>query len=362
MAAAEATAGFQAPRFPVGRTFVGPWFDALVIGGGLSLVATAVLLLRHDARALIEPTALLYPATLLVCQHAHFAASTVRLYTREGAFERWPFLTMGFPLLTFAMVGFAIWQADLLGRHAMSLFLTWSPYHYAAQSYGLSLMYAYRSGTAIAPAEKRVWRLVALCPFVLNFMGAPHVGLQWLIPVEWIQQSDVARTAVYYSLHALQVLTIATPLALYAWYRRRSQPMPLISLLILLSNGVWFVVLTPMDAFFVATAAHGLQYLAITTIFHVKDRTARPGNTRSGWWHGATFYAACVVLGYGLFSVTPLGFFAASGRWSASLMMMLVAINLHHFIVDAYIWKLSGGDRNRRVVQGSGLTGPSGAA
>jgi hypothetical protein len=354
MAVAEATAGFPSPRFPLGRTFVGPWFDALVIGGGLSLVATAILVVRADARALIEPHTLVYPATLLVCQYAHFAASTMRLYTREGASERWPFLTMGFPLLTFGLVALAIWQAELLGRHVTALFLTWSPYHYAAQSYGLSLMYAYRSGCRISPRQKRVWWGVALCPFLLNFMGAPHVGLQWLVPIEWIQQSDLLRPTVYYGLYLLQALTLIGPIALFAWFRRGAAPMPLMSLLILMSNGIWFVFLTPMDAFFVATAGHGLQYLAITTIFHVKDGTARPGNTRSGWWYGVTFYGACVALGYALFSVTPLGFFAASGRWSASLMMVLAAINLHHFIVDGFIWKLSGGDKNRRVVESGG--------
>ena len=35
---------------------------------------------------------------------------------------------------------------ERLGTQLHSLYLTWSPYHYAAQAYGLAVMYCYRSG------------------------------------------------------------------------------------------------------------------------------------------------------------------------------------------------------------------------
>ena len=34
----------------------------------------------------------------------------------------------------------------------------------------------------------------------------------------------------------------------------------------------------------------------------------------------------------------------------ASYFLVVAAINIHHFIVDAYIWKLRPGDSNRRLV------------
>ena len=51
-----------------------------------------------------------------------------------------------------------------------------------------------------------------------------------------------------------------------------------------------------------------------------------------------------------LFNCLPLAYvFAGFGRVEATL-LVVAAINLHHFIVDAFIWRLKRGDANRRVV------------
>ena len=34
-----------------------------------------------------------------------------------------------------------------------------------------------------------------------------------------------------------------------------------------------------------------------------------------------------------------------------SVLLVVAVINIHHFIVDAYIWKLTPGGTNRRVLQ-----------
>jgi hypothetical protein len=348
MAAAAQTAS-AAPAW-LGRCFVSPTFDALLIGGGLSLAATALVASSPVVQEWLAVDDSAFPWILLVCQFAHFGASTVRLYTKPGARQRWPFLTLGFPLLSLGVLPFAIWQATLLGPHLTKLYLTWSPYHYAAQTYGLSLMYAYRSGCSVGAREKSLWWYVALCPFLLNFLGSSEIGLQWFVPSSWIRSTPFATSTLILAVRALQVLAIATPLLLFAFLWRRGTQLPLISLLILLSNAVWFVFLHPLQAFFVATAAHGLQYLAIAIIFHVRERTAMPGNTHGPLYHALWFYGASVALGYGLFSVLPLGFLSAGFGFVESTLLVAAAINVHHFIVDAFIWRLSGGDANRRVV------------
>jgi hypothetical protein len=35
------------------------------------------------------------------------------------------------------------------------------------------------------------------------------------------------------------------------------------------------------------------------------------------------------------------------------MLMVIAAINIHHFIVDAFIWRFSKGGRNRRIVDGA---------
>src|SRR5262249_48012326 len=110
--------------------------------------------------------------------------STVRLYTKPGAFDDFPILTLAFPLLTLALTSLFIVFAASLGRHVQALYLTWSPYHYAAQTFGLATMYAYRSGCALD--RKEWWPLRAPCmpPLAHSLLsGAPlGSGLGWLLP------------------------------------------------------------------------------------------------------------------------------------------------------------------------------------
>jgi hypothetical protein len=58
-----------------------------------------------------------------------------------------------------------------------------------------------------------------------------------------------------------------------------------------------------------------------------------------------------ILLGYGLFYCLPWGFYMAGFGLTESILLCVVAINLHHFIVDAYIWRLKKGDRNRAIVE-----------
>ena len=60
---------------------------------------------------------------------------------------------------------------EAVGRHALGLTLTWSAYHYAAQAYGLSVLYAYRSGCQLSGNDKRLLWGVSLLPFVIGMSG-----------------------------------------------------------------------------------------------------------------------------------------------------------------------------------------------
>jgi hypothetical protein len=139
-----------------GRTFVHPLFDYLVIGGGASLVTLAIAA-RNDGLFLggvtLAGTAISVQwAVALACNSAHFAASSVRLYTKPGSFESLPFVTMALPLIALVLLTLAVFEAETLGPQIQALYLTWSPYHYAAQAYGLALM------TATGPAACSIRR------------------------------------------------------------------------------------------------------------------------------------------------------------------------------------------------------------
>ncbi len=340
----------------LGRTFLHPAFDYLVIGGGLSLVLTAFLSARGPARGLAFIGVGL-PAFLFFSNLAHFAASTVRLYTKPRAFETYRFLTMAFPLVSLAVLTLAIWQAEGLGANLQALYLTWSPYHYAAQAYGLAVMYCYRSGCELTGGEKRLLRGTCLLPFLFSFLSTSGSGIEWFVsPLSFVEHPawHLARGLLGF---ALGLLSLLLPVGFFALIMHRGKSMPLISLLVVAANGVWWVALTYMDAFIWATVFHGLQYLAITLIFHVRERLKEPAN-RHGWLHHALrFYGLSVLLGYGLFQLLPFGYTALGFGWAESVLLVVAAINVHHFIVDAYIWRLRQ-DPNYAVVTGAPAYSP----
>jgi hypothetical protein len=54
----------------------------------------------------------------------------------------------------------------VLGRNLHSFYLTWSPYHHAAQAYGLAVVYAYRSGCLLGARDKKLLGWVSMLPFL----------------------------------------------------------------------------------------------------------------------------------------------------------------------------------------------------
>jgi hypothetical protein len=131
--------------------------------------------------------------------------------------------------------------------------------------------------------------------------------------------------------------------------------MPLISLLVVVANGIWWITLVHIHAFLWATIFHGIQYLVIVAIFHVKDQEALPENQHGRLYHSARFYGVSLVLAYALFHLLPRGYVWAGFGYTESLLLVVAAINLHHFIVDGFIWRLGRGGSNRRIVD-EGLT------
>jgi hypothetical protein len=150
----------------------------------------------------------------------------------------------------------------------------------------------------------------------------------------------------------LQVFGIASfvaPLVIFVRSQKGPGRMPVISLLVMMANAAWWIALTMMDAFVWATVFHGLQYLAIVTIFQVKE-DLRHAPARPWWAYALRFYLACLALGYLLFQASPHAFVLAGFSYAQSLLLVVATINIHHFIVDAYIWRLRK-DPNYAVVK-----------
>ena len=346
MTTAELTVAVRRPVF--GKVFFHPLIDALFIAGGFSLVPILVAGWGPWPVALGNTSKLMI-FVLFNC--AHFASSTVRFYTKPDTAASHGFLAYGFPLIAVLVILIASALPDLVGRHFTALYLTWSPFHYAAQAYGLALMYSYRSGLSFSQVEKRCLWWICMLPFLralLNFddtsitevMGVS--GIRWLLPTSLVSNSGVVVESMRWIVSGMTPLVFALPIGFAVLRRGR---LPIISLVLVLTNGLWLVAYSRFDAAVWPTVAHSLQYLLVVTYVHAKDYPRSASRIGSPGFHMASFYGMSLVLAAFLFYVLPSLVHTAGGwigqQWDAThcVLMTVTAINLHHFIIDGYIWR-----------------------
>lgn len=334
-----------------GRLFVNAPFDYLLIGGGLSLIAVGAMLWLDPAA--VDPRWLV--VMILCANSAHFAASTMRLYTKPGAFQQWPFLTMVLPLLSVVAVTVGVAWPEYVGWNLNALYLTWSPFHYAAQAFGLACMYHYRSGGSLDRVERNLVYATCMLPFLYALVDAAttsRTGLGWFLPRSVLISHPAVGMLFESASDALAVLIFAAPLVVAVRLARNGRnALPLISWLIILTNGIWWVVFRYLEAFAWATVFHGIQYLAIVMLFHAKERTAMTGNRHGAAYHALVFYGACLVLGYLIFNVWPYAYVGLGYGFAESMLTCAAVINIHHFVVDRYIWRVRRDASNEAVVR-----------
>ena len=338
---------FHLPQF--GTSFFNPVVDLLLICGGFSVPLLLLAGLGLD----LHTEGTLQLGFLVLFNYAHFTSSTVRLYTKPGATARHRFLAYGFPAVVSGIAVLAIAFPEAVGGHFMALVLTWSPYHYAAQAYGLALMYSYRSGMTFSAAEKRWLWWICMLPFiravldiddssVAEMMGVG--GALWLLPESMLAGGSMLGDGLRALVSVLTPVVFILPVAYACMGRSR---LPLVALVLVMVNTLWMTAFTLFDAVVWATIAHSIQYLLVVTIADIKDHQgASPGAARPDpWLRVAYFYGISIVLGLGLFLAVPVliqksaVLFGLTWGIGQCYLMVVAALNLHHFILDAYIWR-----------------------
>jgi hypothetical protein len=66
---------------------------------------------------------------------------------------------------------------------------------------------------------------------------------------------------------------------------------------------------------------------------------AQPNNKFGAGYHVMTFYGMSMILGMVLFLVWPWMYIPFGFELEAAILMTVATVNLHHFIVDGYIWR-----------------------
>ena len=315
-----------------GKSFLHPGVDFLLIAGGLSLLLMPLIL---AVPTLTPADRMVRLIVFLLFNGAHFASSSVRLYTKQGVANEHRFLAYGTPLVGALVVTLSIYRPEELGTHLWALFMTWSPYHYAAQAFGLAVMYCYRSGVRLEPWEKKLIWWVAMVPFVRAFLMAPEAGLEWFVPQTYLTDVPAVATSLSVGRNLLAGAVMILPLILF--FRTR---IPIISVLLLVSNGMWWLTLSYSDAWFWAAIFHSIQYLGIVMYVHAQDRQRiDQQHAKPGWVYATRFYLASSGLALALFVGWPLLYNQMGFGFEVSYTMVAAAVSIHHFLVDGYIWR-----------------------
>ena len=325
----------------------------LIIGcGGWSL---PLLILPYFFGGIGQTGALAFSTLSLVVNYPHYMATIYRAYRTREEIARYRVVTLYCTLLLIALM-IAAHQFYGLIPWLMTIYLTWSPWHYMGQNFGLMMMFVHRNELKVNRRDRNVLWIAFVASYILIFLrvhtnpsndpflislGLPSylmdvlripltvVFFAGMIPlVRLIRQAGAKRKRD--SAQPQELAAMLAPLTLYAtqflW-----AVMPTV-LFFLNRFGV------PQIAYSVSILAimHCAQYLWITNYY-----ARREANAVERTWHWQTYFVVLVIGGVALFIPGPwLASYAFGRDFAMSAMIFTAVVNIHHFVVDGAIWKL----------------------
>ena len=345
--------------------------DLLLGCGGLYAVFLGIFAIGGESLRALQPS-YLFPLCALLISTPHYGATLLRVYEQRKERRAYAIFAVWITAALCALFVVGVHHAPTAAV-LLTIYMTWSPWHYTGQNFGLSVLFLRRRG--IDPgAEGRRWLYVSfVSSYVLSFLvmhgadlrgndsplaysGAQIAFISLDLPATLMQLALPASAAVYLG---------ATAAAAFFLLRRASALALLPTLLLVVTQGLWFTFpllvhqagittgLDPIDRhytdyFFWAAIGHAVQYLWITS-YTVRSQPRSHAEAGSEWRGLPIYFGKTLVAGLALFTL-PVVVFApdALGRasFTAGLGILLTAmINIHHFILDGAIWKL----RNPRV-------------
>jgi hypothetical protein len=341
------------------RWLFGPVPD-LLLGCGVAYLAVFALLTAQGAGMQALLPIGFAPLVYLVTSAPHYGATLLRVYERREDRSSYVFFSV-WATLALAALFFAGLHSVVVGSWILTIYLTWSPWHYSGQNYGIALLFLRRRGVEVTPGAKRLLRTSFWLSFALTFLAlhgaepaasyAPQgfTGMVYqLLPLGLPTPVVSAAMSAVGAVYALVLAAVAVQLLRRAPLRDLAPALVLIG-----TQALWFSVpplvrqfgvlqgVDPLSAahasyaFVWIAVGHALQYLWITAYYaRSSGRAPRLGG----------FYARALLAGIALWTLPTLVFApGVLGRlpYDAGLAMLVGAIvNLHHFVLDGAIWKL----------------------
>ena len=353
------------------RWLFGPAAD-LSLGCGLLYAAffVAQVVAGPELRSWLPLT--LLPFLTLVLGSPHYGATLLRVYATRADRRRYFFFAVWVSLLV--LVAFVVGlHVPFVGSLILTLYLSWSPWHYSAQNYGVAVLLLRRRGADVAPTTRRLLRASFVLSYILFLLSLHGAGAT-------TPQTAIANyEGSLYSLLSLGIptgvrdplmmLTVAaylgcTAAAIGRLWRAGTLKAAAPTLVVVGVQAVWFLLpasvviwsnlerVEPFEpqyrtyAFMWVAVGHFLQYLWIATYYAAaaESRKAQVVYLGKALLAGAAIWTVPVlVFAPGVLGSLPYD--AGLGLLAASV------VNIHHFILDGVIWRLRD-DRIARMLLG----------
>lgn len=304
-------------------------------------------------------------------RHPHYGATLLRVYERREDRRAYAVFAVGASAVVAGAFGAGlVWP--VVGSWLLTLMLTWSPWHYTGQNYGIALLFLRRRGVAFSPATKRCIYASFGLSFALTFLalhgarpqgqyaptgfgGSAYAFLPLGIPTAVQDAGLLGVGALYVLVTAVAVVQLKRA----ATWRDLGPTLALLA-----TQALWFSVpvaarkvgalqgFEPLGvqhaayAFLWVAVGHSIQYLWICAYM---ARRQDPGTRRSA------YLAKTLLAGAAIWTVPALLF--APGAlggvpYDAGLALLVsAAVNVHHFILDGAIWKLRDGRVARMLIR-----------
>jgi hypothetical protein len=363
-----------------GVWLIGPAAD-LLFGCGLLYILIFLALASFGESLRAAQPMYLMPALLILVSLPHYGATLVRVYEERADRRRYAIFAVWATLVVVGVFVVSLYDAAIASIF-LTLYLTWSPWHYTGQNYGLSVMFLRRAGVSLEAGLKRWLYASFVLSYALVFLsfhkvagpGVPQFNAAlgggtaiafWPLGIPERISDPVFAVAV--SAYALAVGICAVALL-----RRAPAKLLAPAALIVLTQALWFSIpiafrlagspssLRGADLYaggvldWVALG-HAAQYLWVTSYY---------ARSSARWQGAASYFGKVAVAGIAIWTVPVLlfgpDFLGPVSSTAAVAMLIATAVNVHHFILDGAIWKLRDGRiasvllRAAPVVQGSG--------
>jgi tetratricopeptide (TPR) repeat protein len=326
-----------------------PWID-LIVGCG-AWTAPLLLVSYWTIASNTRTWSVAFYALALFFNYPHYMATIYRAYHRAEDFEKYRIFTVhttGLILLTLVLSHFWVQLLPWI----LTIYITWSPWHYSGQNYGLFMMFARRAGADPDKGTRQALYGAFVASYLMLFLGF-HTGhssdplfVSLGIPAAVSRWEQVVLGVGFVALSAYGLWRLSRQTG---W--RRLLP----SLTLFSSQVLWFLVPAaiallrrleiPQTRYSsgVLAVMHSAQYLWITS-YYARREASGDGAKAEGNWRPLAYFGVLIVGGIALFVPGPwLASRVLHHDFSTSFLIFTSLVNIHHFILDGAIWKLRDG-------------------